>query len=396
MATSTTLTGVLTDTITGVQYDVITTTSPHVVPVPPPPVVPPPPPAVVESPDNTAVTNTTSSLIDASLVKWMITAAGKCLVGTVLDTTTANVVGILLHSHKVYHWNASGNWYLRAVGQNPPWTNVAGDPRAVTPPPPPPVVPPPPPTPTPIFDDEFSSFSPPTKWGYCSPDSLLGRAGPNFGETTNQWWLAADNPKTPISGVYAVSNGELVLGVVSTPPAYRAYINDLAGATVDNYTGVLLYSNIQKRLYGYWEVKVSVDAVPGMVFQACLETLQAGWPPEIDIALWTNSDNSQHVLMQTNAWPTSGNQVWRSSSYNITASNKYAVNWQTDFVTFYINDVQVAQFPNMGGVYRSSPCGMYLVTGSGYYYPDVPINPASLPTHARVDWVKMWPSKPGS
>ncbi len=141
---STTLTGILTDTATGIQYNVMTTTTPIVVvappppppvvvaPPPPPPVVVVPPPVIVESPDNTAVRNTTSSLIDASLVKWSITAGGKCLVGTLLDATTANVVGILLHTHKVYHWNATGNWYLRTVGQNPPWTFVAtGDPRVV-------------------------------------------------------------------------------------------------------------------------------------------------------------------------------------------------------------------------------------------------------------------------
>ncbi len=90
------------------------------------------------------------------------------------------------------------------------------------------------------------------------------------------------------------------------------------------FVGTLLYS-VQKQLYGYFEIRASVDAVSGLTFQACLETGDVAFPFEIDIILYTNGDGSQHVkfnIATRNGWPST-----EIRGIDITRMHTYAIEW---------------------------------------------------------------------
>ena len=251
--------------------------------------------------------------------------------------------------------------------------------------------------PPPSLNDEFTSLSLHYRpdghdiWGLIAPSTPKGRGGPkSFEGNTRMWWTNPFNPKTPVQGLYSVSNGQLHLGLRSTPPAYQLWIDSSAGIHTP-FVATLLYS-VQKQLYGYFEIRASVDKVPGLAFQACLETGDVAFPFEIDIVLFTNSDKSQHVkfnIATRNGWPSTV-----VSDIDITQMHTYAIEWTQTTITWYIDGTRAWSRPSPGGNYDVYPALWYLLTGAAYGGSDTDPNPAELPAYAHVDWVRNWPSNP--
>ena len=253
------------------------------------------------------------------------------------------------------------------------------------------------PLPPPSLDDEFNSLSlhyRPTGrdiWGLVAPRTPNGRGGPNWFEgDTHMWWTNPFNSRTPVNGLYTASNGQLHLGLMPTPRAYQSWINSSAGIHMP-FVGTLLYS-VQKQLYGYFEIRASVDAVSGLTFQACLETGDVAFPFEIDIVLYTNGDGSQHVkfnIATRNGWPST-----EIRGIDITRMHTYAIEWTRTKVTWYIDGTERWSRPSPGGNYDIYPALWYILTGADYGGSDTDPNPAQLPAYAHVDWVHNWPSNP--
>jgi beta-glucanase (GH16 family) len=246
----------------------------------------------------------------------------------------------------------------------------------------------------PSLDDEFNSLSLHHRpigrdtWGLIAPRTPQGRGGPNWFEgNTRMWWTNPFNPKTPVQGLYTVSNGQLHLGLMPTPSAYQSWIDRSAGIHMP-FVGALLYS-VQKQLYGHFEIRASVDAVPGLTFQACLETGDVAFPFEIDVILYTNRDGSQHVkfgIATHNGWPST-----IVDGIDITQMHTYAIEWTASKIAWYIDGIERWSQPSPGGNYDTYPALWYLLTGAAYGGADTDPNAAELPAYAHVDWVRNRP-----
>ena len=261
--------------------------------------------------------------------------------------------------------------------------------------------------PTPTFEDDFSTLSlhrnveAGDNWGLCSPGTPDGRGGPLDSEYGDQWWTNPFNPATPIQGLYSDSNGEMLLGLLPTPAEDAAYIGSNAGTNLP-YVGTLLNSATScYQLFGYWEVTVAVDKLPGFAFQACLESweLSHSWPPEIDVRVYTDGSGAEWAFLAVdtgtgNGCP--GGIDCTPTTIPIDAKmHAYGVDWESDFITFYVDRTQVFQVPTpTDGTYTNYPAYWYLLTGANYIDLGADPDPASLPAYAHVDSVVVWQSRP--
>ena len=137
-------------------------------------------------------------------------------------------------------------------------------------------------------------------WALISPGTPEGRGGPNDDEAGDQWWVNPFNPQTPDPGLYSNTNHELWLAVVLTPSGSgRLHQLDRRRPNLP-YLGTLLNSTQSMyQQFGYFEVTVAVQNLPGFSFQACLESweISHAWPPEIDIRIQTDGTGAQTLLV---------------------------------------------------------------------------------------------------
>lgn len=254
------------------------------------------------------------------------------------------------------------------------------------------------------FSDTFTSLSlhntwqAGDKWQLVAPDTPAGRGGPNFGENGNQWWVNPFNSNTPISGIYTQDGAGLHLGLIGTPSGQQAYINAQAGAALPYVGGLMNTSQTSYQKYGYWEFKVSVPKVPGFTWQADTENVQitGQFPPEIDLRIGTDANGVQTVLFEFALGGGQYTKFTAPTTFDPTAMHTYGWDWEADFITFYIDNVQMFQAANPSAAYSTNPMFLFLVTASNYIGNTG--NPAlgSLPVNANVQAVNIYPIKPGA
>ena len=248
------------------------------------------------------------------------------------------------------------------------------------------------------FDDELNSFSvhrtwqQGDKWQLVAPDSPDGRGGPNWGEGGSQWWVNPNNPNTPINGIYSVSNGMLNLGLLPTPSQYQSYIDQQAGAHTP-YVGALFNSSpTNDQHYGYWDIGMAVDRVPGFAFEMSLENVQltGHWPPQINLGVSTDGSGKQ--TLQAHIYKNGGTSNDYSQPIDGTQQHDYGIDWEADYITFYLDDVKIFQAPNPGGYYQTDNMFAFLYTGANYSQ-GTGVNPpvSSLPAYAHIDYFRVYP-----
>ena len=250
------------------------------------------------------------------------------------------------------------------------------------------------------FDDEFNTLSlhriwqQGDKWQLIAPDSTGGRGGPKWGEGGSQWWVNPFNPNTAINGIYSVSNGMLNLRLLPTPPQYQSYIDRAAGAHMPFIGALLNSSPTNYQHFGYWEIGVSSDRVPGFAFEMALENVQltGHWPPQLTIGVSTDGSGRQTLQAHMYAGRTSSDY---SQAIDGTQQHDYGIVWESDFITFYFDNTKVFQVPNPGGVYQTDKVFAYLYTGANYSH-GTGVNPptSSLPANARIDYFRVYTAKP--
>lgn len=250
------------------------------------------------------------------------------------------------------------------------------------------------------FDDEFNTLSlhhtwqQGDLWQLIAPDSPDGRGGPHWGEGGSQWWVNPYNRNTPINGIYSVSNGMLNMGLLPTPSAYQSYIDQQAGAHMPYVGGILNTSQTNYQHYGYWNIGMACDKVPGFSCEISIENVQVTghWPPQINIGVSTDGNGNQTV--QAAMHDNSGSHNY-SAPINGTVQHNYGIDWESDYITFYVDCAKIFQVPNPGGVYQADKQFVYLYTGANYSS-GTGVNPplSALPAYAHIDYFRIYSSKP--
>jgi hypothetical protein len=250
------------------------------------------------------------------------------------------------------------------------------------------------------FDDEFNSlqlhrtWQQGDNWQLIAPDSPDGRGGPNWGELGSQWWVNPYDPNTPINGIYSVSNGELNLSLLPTPSQDQSYIDQQAGAHMPYVGGILNNSPTNYQRYGYWEMGMSCNRVPGFSCEISLENVQltGHWPPQINIGVSTDGSGNQTLQAHVYYGSTSSDY---SQPIDGAQKHDYGVDWEPDYIAFYLDNAKVFQIVNPGGEYQADNMFAFLYTGADYSL-GTGVNPpvSSLPASAHVDYFRVYDAKP--
>ena len=218
---------------------------------------------------------------------------------------------------------------------------------------------------------------------------------------TSNFWV---NPiSTPAAAqLYQLTNGTLRLGVMNNPGG-TGISNPLLGTIIQNQNtpgGCL-------RVFGYYEFAVSVPRINGFFFGWDIEDhlpgINENWSREVNIFLWTEG-GQPHVWVQMadsdgGALDASNGGVvlYTTTSIDISQRHTYGFDWQSDAFRVYIDNVQVASYPNPGGNWRTEPLATYIYTnGADYGASDGTPASSSLPAWATLDYYKIWATKPAT
>ena len=158
----------------------------------------------------------------------------------------------------------------------------------------------------------------------------------------------------------------LNLGLLPTPSQYQSYIDQQAGAHTP-YVGALFNSSpTNDQHYGYWGIGMAVDRVPGFAFEMSLENVQltGHWPPQINLGVSTDGSGKQ--TLQAHIYKNGGTSNDYSQPIDGTQQHDYGIDWEADYITFYLDDVKIFQAPNPGGYYQTDNMFAFLYTGANY------------------------------
>jgi beta-glucanase (GH16 family) len=190
------------------------------------------------------------------------------------------------------------------------------------------------------YDDEFNAFtsSPNGSTGYKTTFYFGGRSLPSNGE--QEYYSDSSVGVNP----FALSNGQLT--ITASP-----------GSNPDGLwynSGLITTEGMFTQTYGYFEMRAQLAQGQGMWPAFWLLPADKSWPPEIDALEafgQTNANGeggatSVHVGAITSDWSTGGGGSWVDvpGAVNIyTGYHTYGVDWQPDFITYYIDGQQVYQ-----------------------------------------------------
>lgn len=190
-----------------------------------------------------------------------------------------------------------------------------------------------------VFSDEFNGNKlDPTKWTTCYDWRLPTDSGcTNSGNFEQEWYIPEQ---------VAVHDGAATLSAISSPVTVSTrsgrmtypYRSGMISTGRPNAQGNVLWS----ATYGYYEARMKFDGGQGVWPAFWLLPTDRSWPPEIDVMEFLGSDPT-HVLL-TSHWKDAAGQPQKDSSTiagpDFTAGwHTYAVNWQPDSITWYIDGV---------------------------------------------------------
>ena len=142
---------------------------------------------------------------------------------------------------------------------------------------------------------------------------------------------------------FAVSNGVLTITAAPTPTADLKYLNNLP------YTSGLLTTKQSFSMeYGYFEARVKMPAGQGFWPAFWLLPADGTWPPEIDVFEQLGKDPGTIYLTEHAA--AAGAASTSAVHVDTTQWHTYGVDWEKDFLTYYIDGVAVAR--------QATPAGM--------------------------------------
>lgn len=174
-----------------------------------------------------------------------------------------------------------------------------------------------------FFDDFSAGYT--TNWNIGFP----WEAGVNVYSPT---YVQANPNVSPGMNAFATSGSGLTIGAKLTngDPDAQGRIW---------YTGLL--ASKFTRIFGYYEYVSAMPLSPGAVNGAnWLYPVAASNNAEIDVI-----EHQANFVMQT-VWDGSGtNPTHDTTLANVTTLHTYGVDWQTDFITFYIDGTQTFQTP---------------------------------------------------
>jgi beta-glucanase (GH16 family) len=154
-----------------------------------------------------------------------------------------------------------------------------------------------------------------------------------------QWYINPSYAPTAAANPFSVSSGLLT---ISAEPASQALQSQINGY---DYTSGLLntYSSFAQT-YGYFEIRADMPTEQGVWPAFWLLPADGSWPPELDVVEMRGQDpNTVNATVHSNA---TGDHTMTSFAVKVASTegyHTYGVLWEEDHITWYFDDVAVAQ-----------------------------------------------------
>jgi beta-glucanase (GH16 family) len=160
-----------------------------------------------------------------------------------------------------------------------------------------------------------------------------------------------------------VSSGSLVQTIKKQPMNGAAYT-----------TGMVNTNKKFSFQYGYVEARMNVPACDGCWPAFWTLPAAVGWPPEIDIYEFFDSDTDTHAYFSSHWKSTTADQEWTSvwsSSANLTNSwHTYGMMWNADGITPYIDGVAGPTLTGKAVPHEAMYLIIQMALGKNYNTPD--------------------------
>jgi beta-glucanase (GH16 family) len=213
-------------------------------------------------------------------------------------------------------------------------------------------------------------------------------------------------------GLYGWGNNELQYyqpqNTVLNSGSVKIIANTEPNGIIDPWNNTMYYSSSKITTKGkfdfrYGKVEAKIKTIDGEGFWPAFWMLptNGGWPcdGEIDIMeQWGNDGPSNITTGAAHAGPCPGNSVYQSSSENISSGSYadnfhiYSIEWQPDYIAWYVDNIQFLQvtpssFPNISWPFNSN--NWYLmfnlaITSSG------PNSNTVFPSQIEIDYVRVY------
>ena len=240
------------------------------------------------------------------------------------------------------------------------------------------------------FFDDFTGTS--VDWTKWNPE--YGYSSASQGSVDGSAFRV-DPRSPPFPGVnpFSLSNSILTISTNPTPSQYLASVSNLP------YTsGLLNTQGTFAQKFGYFEIVAKISGGAGMTCQFwLLPDTGAGWP-EIDI--FEVIGKQPGSLDYNSVGGTSANRVANSqnayTSDLSTAFHTFGCNWQPDFITFYLDGVQMQQQATRAELNVPMFMIVSMSVGTSTSFQGLPVAGETFPQTYQVDRVTVWPTKPGA
>jgi beta-glucanase (GH16 family) len=240
------------------------------------------------------------------------------------------------------------------------------------------------------FDDEFNTLNLwngtsgtwDTNWWYNSITSNGSTLSSN-GE--QEWYINSNDPATSSVKPWTVDNG--VLSIQAQPAS--SSISSL----IDGYSytsGMLNTYHSFDQTYGLFEARMKLPAGQGFWPAFWLMPENGSWPPELDI-MENLGNNTSEAYTTVHSTTLSGDQEASGVAVNNTTQwHTYAVDWEPNYITWYVDGQQVYKVATPSDV--DTPMYMILNLAVGGYWPGDANASTNFNQTLQVDWVRVYQS----
>lgn len=191
---------------------------------------------------------------------------------------------------------------------------------------------------------------------------------------------------------FSIHDGVLDITAAHATPG----VETPAGSGLSWTSGIITTYKSFSQLYGYFEVKAQLPSGQGFWPAFWLLPADNTWPPELDIFEVLGNDPT--TLYASTHTMESGKKGGTGAAVTVsdtsTAFHTYAVNWQADYITWYVDGAAVARAATPADMHKPMYMLLNLAVGDTGSWPGA--TNASTPSegHMLIDYVRAYTDKP--
>lgn len=241
------------------------------------------------------------------------------------------------------------------------------------------------------FDEEFNSLnfassggSWKTTFGY---GGIANRTLPSNGEKQLYVDPAFTGTGATPLGLNPFSINDGILGITASKVS-ADLVDDLSG--YQYASGLLTTKGTFSQLYGYFEVSAKMPAGEGLWPAFWLLPADGSWPPELDVFEQLGRD--PNTIYMSDISKATGKSTYAHSIIEVdsatSAFHTYGVRWDKDYLTYYIDQVEVGKRPTPADMNKPMYMLLNLAVGGSWAGDPDPSKPFGATL--SVDYVRAY------